>query len=139
MLKKGELVRAKRKQYHYDTYTDDGVRKKAQKRTREWALKNPEWAKRNSKVAKHKRRALEKQITGSFSADDIKDIFKAQGRRCAYCRKKLGLNYHADHIQAIVNGGTNDRSNIQLTCDKCNLYKSAKDPIDFARSIGKLL
>jgi 5-methylcytosine-specific restriction endonuclease McrA len=115
------------------------VNAKARVRTLQWAKDNPERVKRNSKVAKHKRRARELAAPGSFTAADIKEIFKAQGGRCAYCRKKLGIDHHADHIIALSKGGTNDRSNIQLTCEKCNLYKAAQDPIDFARLLGRLL
>jgi 5-methylcytosine-specific restriction endonuclease McrA len=36
-------------------------------------------------------------------------------------------------------GGSNAPSNLQGLCPTCNGRKGAKDPIDFARSMGKLL
>jgi len=76
---------------------------------------------------------------GKFSKDDISHILRMQRGRCAYCRNKLGKKYHVDHIQAVSCGGTNHRSNIQITCATCNLSKRNRDPIDFAQSRGLLL
>ncbi|OKO69265.1 hypothetical protein AC628_33740 [Bradyrhizobium sp. NAS96.2] len=67
------------------------------------------------------------------------DLIKQQKRRCAYCRTKLTLDYHVDHILALSRGGSNDRTNLQILCEPCNLAKHAKDPLDFARSLGRLL
>jgi len=35
--------------------------------------------------------------------------------------------------------GHNDRKNLQITCEACNLSKGAKDPVDFMRERGMLL
>lgn len=85
------------------------------------------------------RRAKAKEISGSHTHEDVAGILKAQRGRCAYCRKRLTNRWHVDHIIPLCRGGTNDRANIQITCSKCNLRKSRKDPIKFAREIGLLL
>jgi 5-methylcytosine-specific restriction endonuclease McrA len=119
---------------------DEEYRQRAQERTRQWALDHPERAKHNARVSGHRRRAIEKLAPGSFTTDDIASILRMQGRKCAYCRRKLGLDYHIDHIIALSRpGGSNHRSNIQITCAKCNLAKGARDPIDYARALGRLL
>lgn len=46
---------------------------------------------------------------------------------------------HVDHIKALRRGGTNDRRNLQMLCQPCNNRKHAKDPIDYAQSLGLLL
>jgi 5-methylcytosine-specific restriction endonuclease McrA len=51
----------------------------------------------------------------------------------------LKAGFHVDHKIALANGGTNDRSNIELLCPPCNLRKHAKDPIVWARENGRLL
>jgi 5-methylcytosine-specific restriction endonuclease McrA len=134
--KNSVVIREKRKKYHYETYTQEEVRKKAQARTKQWALENPDWARRNAKVSNHKRRA---KAVGSFTADDIAAIFKSQRGKCAYCRKKVGDSYHVDHIVPIARGGPNVRSNLQITCAACNRAKAARDPIEHARSLGMLI
>lgn len=84
------------------------------------------------------RRAKAKGNVGSHTKEDVSAIFAAQKGRCAYCRKKI-KNWHVDHIQPISKGGTNARSNLQLTCGRCNLRKSFKDPVAFAQELGFLI
>lgn len=139
-VKNGDDVREKsRKRHRKKQDSDEQYRIENAERVKKWALDNPERVKQNSQVGKHRRRALERSAEGSFTAEDVADIFKAQKGRCAYCHIKVRDDYHVDHITALSRGGTNDRSNLQILCRPCNLSKAARDPIDFARSIGKLL
>lgn len=100
-----------------------------------WREKNPEKARAKC----HNRRAMRRNNGGRHSAEDIKDILAMQKGKCAYCRCRLGKKYHIDHIVAIINGGSNDRKNLQMLCQPCNQSKHAKDPIVFAQSLGMLL
>lgn len=102
----------------------------------EWRHKNRDRVRASSKVHKHKRRAAER-AGGSFSASDIRRIFKSQKSKCAACGKRTKLTI--DHIIPISKGGPNVPSNIQGLCFKCNRSKSARDPIDFMQSMGALL
>ena len=138
-VKNCEEVKEKQKRRYHKNAECDEFRKEAALRTKQWALENPEKARANAKVAKHRRRALERNAIGSFTAEDIASIFKAQRGKCAYCRKKLGDDMHVDHIIPLVDGGANDRKNLQCLCPSCNLSKAANDPIDYARKLGKLL
>lgn len=75
-----------------------------------------------------------------YDAGDVAAIVKAQKGRCAYCRDRLPKHgFCMDHIHPVSKGGTSDRFNMQATCRTCNAKKHAKDPIDFARSLGLLL
>ena len=88
----------------------------------------------------HKRRSLKRKAGGRFTAADVLLILAAQNGRCAYCRKKLAKRgYHIDHIVPLSKGGSNHRSNIQICCKSCNSSKGAKDPVDFAKSLGRLI
>ena len=87
----------------------------------------------------HRRRARKRNAGGTHTAEDIADIRKMQRDRCAICRTKLKGRGHLDHIKALVNGGSNDRRNLQLLCQPCNSRKRSRDQIDFMREQGFLL
>lgn len=108
--------------------------------------KNPDrpkiWAKTNiEKVRAYKatNRAKRKNATGKYTAEQIKNLYGLQKGKCACCKIDLENKFHRDHIIPLVCGGSNDISNIQLLCNKCNLQKGAKDPIDFMQTRGFLL
>ena len=82
------------------------------------------------------RRALRRSAPGTHTKQDILDLYKAQCGRCVYCRKRLRKVYHVDHRQPLARGGSNDKSNLQILCPTCNVRKSARDPIEFEKSIG---
>lgn len=93
-----------------------------------WRARNPD-----------KRRADRKSRKIAKRRETIKVLMKLQRGRCAICRDKLTADLHIDHIMPRKLGGSNARSNLQLTCIPCNLTKSAQHPIDHARTIGRLL
>lgn len=104
-------------------------------RYKRWAEANHEQVLANVR----RRQVRKKEAVGRYTGAEIKALFKKQGGKCAYCRVVLKKGYHADHIIPISKGGSNWISNIQLTCSDCNHRKWAKDPIAWARQIGRLL
>lgn len=93
-----------------------------------WKDKNPEKVRALKRARKVAKRAMIKR-----------DLMKLQRGRCAYCREKLGVDTHVDHVMPLKRGGPDKRSNLQLTCAPCNLTKNARHPITFAQSLGMLL
>lgn len=137
-----EMKKAKRRAGYNPEY--------ARRSSKEWREANPQksrasqqvWRKNNParlsllwKVNGARRR----NAPGAHTVEDIKDIFKSQSGKCAYCKAKVGNDYHVDHIIAVTKGGTNYRSNLQILCPPCNHSKFNHAPIDFARSRGMLL
>jgi hypothetical protein len=57
-------------------------------------------------------------------------VFYRDRGRCINCGKDLtgsfvtGEEVHYDHILPLINGGTNDPTNFQILCRKCNLKKA---------------
>lgn len=106
---------------------------------RAWREANPE------KCGAHNqnRRALKASAAGSHTASDIRAIFDSQRGLCASCEIKLfkdgSKKYHIDHIQPLSKGGSNDKYNIQILCQFCNLSKHNKEPAVWAAKNGKLL
>ena len=54
----------------------------------------------------------------------VRFLYDMQEGLCAYCSKKLD-NYHVDHIYPLAAGGTNDISNLAISCPTCNLTASS--------------
>lgn len=103
--------------------------------TRRWREQNPEAVSLSWRTDGARRRGAD----GSHTSADIRSILQAQRQRCAYCKKRVGDNFHVDHVIAIARGGTNRRSNLQILCPPCNLKKHARDPMEFARSVFGML
>jgi 5-methylcytosine-specific restriction endonuclease McrA len=111
---------------------------KSKQAVMDWWSRNPE----RKKTYHRNRRARKRGNGGSHTQAEINEIFKHQKGRCAYCRIKLGAatnERHVDHIVPLIEGGTNDRRNLQILCQPCNLEKGRRDPIDHARKLGMLL
>lgn len=86
------------------------------------------------------REARKRDSHGSHTAQDIADIFRLQNCRCAYCPAILTKKtMRVDHIIALAKGGDNNRRNLQILCEPCNLAKGARDPIDYVRTLGLLI
>jgi 5-methylcytosine-specific restriction endonuclease McrA len=100
-----------------------------------WKAANPEKVKTIWRNNKAKRRGA----VGSHTASDVRKIRSAQHNKCAYCKSPLGRGGHLDHIVPIARGGSNWPSNLQWLCQPCNQSKTARDPIEFAQSLGLIL
>ncbi len=64
-----------------------------------------------------------------------KYVFDRNGYQCQSCHliDLSGKKLQIDHIIPKAKGGTNDISNLQTLCAKCNREKSAKIDIRFRR------
>jgi 5-methylcytosine-specific restriction endonuclease McrA len=94
---------------------------------KKWSYENPE----KNRIYRHTRRARMRNSEGTHTAQDIKDMHKAQGGCCIYCGVDVGEDYHVDHIVPLVKGGSNGKENLQITCPTCNLKKGQKDHAEF--------
>src|ERR1035437_5859492 len=63
---------------------------------------------------------------------------RAQAKVCHWCGVKCARSYRVDHYVAQTQGGQHCASNLVIACPTCNRRKSAKDPLVFAREVGRL-
>lgn len=108
----------------------------AYKKTREWIKANPEKHREHSRTRRDRKRGA---VGNGWTVADVAEIKIGQRGRCAICRERLPKNFHRDHIIPLARDGAHERRNLQLTCGPCNQSKGARDPIEHARSLGRLL
>ena len=146
-IKKYRTTEINRKYSLNDYYKNKAARLES---ARLWRIKNPEitsaisrkWRELNHEQVKSLRwnyKARKRGAVGSYSAADIKKMYKLQTGRCPVCRIYLNNKFHIDHVMPLVLGGSNWPSNLQLLCAKCNLKKSSKDPVKFMQENGLLI
>lgn len=82
--------------------------------------------------------ALRKGAFGKLSRTDIELAIEVQDWKCLSCSRCLMDGYDVDHIVPISKGGSNLPINIQILCPICNRQKSAKEPVGWAISVGRL-
>lgn len=81
---------------------------------------NPDWY----IAIKQRRRSLQRNAEGHFTAQQWKELKEMHKQLCAGCNlpKKLTV----DHIIPLSKGGSNHIENIQPLCVNCNSQKSWK-------------
>ena len=89
----------------------------------------------------HRRRALEMNAPGTFTASDIKLQVKAQTNKkgaliCWWCDKPIVSRRSLDHRIPLSKGGSNDPGNIVIVHHACNSRKRDKMPWEYC---GRLL
>lgn len=85
------------------------------------------------------RRARIRNAGGTFTKADIEALRVLQKGKCTWCLTLLGKSrVHVDHYLPLALGGSNDRTNLRLLHEKCNLAKAAHHPIDHGLRSGLL-
>jgi len=91
-----------------------------------------------SKINTSNRRRHSK-CEGDVTSDQML-MLQQNAKVCYWCNISLkNVKVHIDHYVPLSKGGEHTISNLVVTCAKCNLSKSAKDPIAFANTMGRLL
>jgi len=87
-------------------------------------------------TAKANRRARALGGEGRHSTRDLLAQRERQKGRCFWCKAKVGTRPHSDfepdHVVPLALGGSNDSSNIVISCPSCNRHKSSRHPIEWA-------
>jgi 5-methylcytosine-specific restriction endonuclease McrA len=103
--------------------------------TKRWAEANREKVRVIKDAYKSRRRAKEKagDPTAKIYAWKISAI-----KKCYWCGVWCRNRYHVDHYEPLSKGGLHVVTNLVIACPRCNQKKSAKDPYEFAASVGRL-
>ncbi len=102
-----------------------------QKKRKWYALNKHVW-----RLYRHDRMAREKSKDSTFriKKSDIIELQNIQNRKCVYCQTLIAHKFEIDHIVSLASGGEHCRSNIQLTCFRCNRSKGAKTESEFLKN-----
>lgn len=140
MLEVNRLSRLKNKEKiaEYDKLRYKRDKEKIQTRQKSWDKTE------KGIICKKRNKANRRLREGDkISSKDTQLFLKQSNNKCYWCdtviNTKNSKSYHLDHYIPLAKGGENSIQNIVLSCPSCNLSKGAKDPIEFANSIGKLL
>ncbi|MBR8182106.1 HNH endonuclease [Burkholderia ambifaria] len=104
-------------------------------RAKAWTKANPD--KRAAITFSYDGRRRSQKEQGDSTAA-IREWVKATKKVCYWCSAKCADDYHVDHYQPLSKGGEHRISNLVIACPTCNLRKNAKDPLEFAASMGRL-
>lgn len=81
--------------------------------------------------ARHSKRKAHKLANGgSHTASEIRTTIESQNNKCYYCGKEL-ISWHQDHKTPLSRGGSDDISNIAISCPSCNLRKRDRTEKEF--------
>lgn len=101
-----------------------------------WRKANPDKRAAIIHAYSARRRSQEK---GGVSTRELSEWTVAQRKVCYWCGVKCAKNFHIDHYTPLSRGGAHEIANLVIACAPCNLKKNAKDPLDFAKEVGRLL
>lgn len=76
--------------------------------------------------ARQNRRARIKKAEGKHTSADVRKQYANQKGKCYYCRAKVDINYHVDHVIPLAKGGSNNPENLVIACPACNRHKNDK-------------
>lgn len=105
-------------------------------RAKAWAKANPQ---SRSAIAHNYDARRRVQVASGLKSAELAEWKAAQPKVCYWCGCRCSRNHHVDHYVPLSKGGKHELANLVIACGPCNLKKNAKDPLDFAREVGRLL
>lgn len=92
------------------------------------------WARRNRLKARARETRRYIQLigaSGSHTDAEIWQMLEDQGHQCAYCETPLFGVFHVDHMIPLSRSGSNDWTNLAITCPYCNLSKNNLTAVEY--------
>lgn len=82
------------------------------------------------------RQARIRGAKGKHTKLDILAMYARQQGKCLCCHAALMSGYDVDHKNPLSKGGSNDPSNLQLLCPRCNRSKGNMDYLEWCTERG---
>lgn len=115
-------------------YNRKNSKQRVQK-AKEWCVNNPQKARIIKLSYKSRRRSIERQ---GDPTSEIAEWESKQKKVCYWCGDPCESNYNLDHYVPLAKGGSHSINNLVISCPHCNFSKNAKDPYEFAQTLGRL-
>lgn len=81
-------------------------------------------------------RAASKGASGQVSAEILRALILESAGKCGWCDVSVvRADFEIDHIITLSHGGSNDTTNLAITCPDCNRHKAEKHPATFAQEL----
>lgn len=109
-------------------------RERALHNAERWKNENPEKRRAIAQSYKHRRRTVEK---AGISGAEFRAWKEATPKVCYWCEVDCTKEPIVDHYQPLAKGGKHEIANLVMSCRPCNAKKAARDPLEFAASIGR--
>ena len=69
-----------------------------------------------------------------------RSLMRRQDNTCAYCGyRRIAASMDIDHIIPVVRGGSNEESNLQVICSRCNQRKGPQTDEEFRKRYARLV
>ena len=94
---------------------------------RRWRLDNRE----KRRQEKQTRLARKAGASGSHTQTEVWQMLEDQCHVCCYCEVPLFGNFHVEHMIPLSRGGSDDWSNLGISCGPCNTSKGSKTATEF--------
>lgn len=79
-------------------------------------------------------RAASKGASGRVTAEILRSLILESAGKCGWCDVSVvKADFEIDHIETLSHGGSNDATNLAITCPDCNRRKAEKHPATFAQ------
>lgn len=102
----------------------DGHRERKRRNALAWRLRNPEKVNVRGIASVHRARARKAGVSGSFTIEEWEALCELYGNKCLRCGSSERIT--VDHVVSLRKGGSNDISNLQPLCWKCNNWKRSR-------------
>lgn len=134
--RKAHAQATKEQKRQYDKLRHSRQSEKVVARAVAWQKANPS---RRAAITRSYDARRRSKVGAGVATEILRQWTDNQRKVCYWCGIKCGDGFHVDHYVPLSKGGAHEIANLVIACPSCNIKKNAKDPLDFAKQVGRLL